>query len=136
MTRIVLDSSFALAWCFEDEASPRTDAVLNQADQLIFAVSPLWRWEIVNVLLMSERRGRIKPEQTAEILARLALMNIELDEGWESAPQQDLLRLSRQHKLTAYDATYLEMALRLKLQIATLDGPLETAAKNMGVTAL
>ena len=125
-----------MAWCFEDEASLRTDAVLNQAEHLVFVVPALWRWEVANVLRMAERRARVTPQQTSAILLRLSRLNIVLDDASALVPQDQLVALARQHSLTVYDTAYLELAMRLQLPLATFDQPLETAAKTAGIEVL
>jgi predicted nucleic acid-binding protein len=86
-----------------------------------------------NALLMNERRGRLEPSQTAEILARLARLPIVLDHE----PVSDaVLALARAHRLTVYDAAYLELAYRLDLTLATLDRQLAAAARATAVRLL
>lgn len=136
MKKVVVDSSFAMAWCFEDEATPRTESLLNQVDQLEVIVPPLWRWEITNVLLMAGKRGRITAEQVSEYLLRLSRLSIQTDDDWAAVSLQGLADLARRHKLTAYDAAYLELAIRHEADLATLDQPLEIAARASGVAVV
>ena len=93
----------------------------------------LWRFEIRNVLVVSDRRGRIDPADTAAFLADLGRLPIRIDR----CPESELvLTLTRKHRITAYDAAYLELALRLDALLATLDRALASAAAAEGVTLI
>ena len=126
----VLDASVAATWLMPDEANTRADAAyaLFPDDS---AVAPgLWWYEIRNIFLMNERRGRLDSIQTNRALALLAALPIQLDHG---ASEPALLALAREHKLTAYDAAYLELAQRENIALATLDEALARAARAAGV---
>jgi predicted nucleic acid-binding protein len=129
----VLDASIAASWHFEDEFSPHTDAVLNSLRHETAIVPAQWWFEIRNVLLQGERRGRASEQQTARFLDRLAVLPIALagipDEG-------STMALARRHRLTFYDAAYLELAQREGIALATLDGDLATAARAEGVALI
>lgn len=122
----VVDTSVAACWFLPDEY----DHVAEQARALLRtedAVIPWLFWfEIRNVLLMNERRGRLKIVQTNEALSVLAGLPIRRDLEPDEAV---ILTLVRDHKLTVYDAAYLELALRLQLPLATLDRQLIVAAR-------
>lgn len=124
----------ALAWCFEDEATTRTDALLVRAADGGFVVPSLWFLEVANALLSAERRGRLDPEQTLELVSRLQELPAERDPA--AVPPSAVLALARTHRLTAYDAAYLELAIRRSLPLATLDQDLQRACGTAGVTAL
>ncbi|MHB8529862.1 MAG: type II toxin-antitoxin system VapC family toxin [Caulobacteraceae bacterium] len=130
MTDFVLDASITAAWVFADEEHP----VATRAQQLLLggrASAPcLWRYEVRNLLVMNERRGRIIEADTAAFLGRLAQLRIDID---LAADENGLLVLARRHELTVYDAAYLELAERRGLALATLDEALATAAKSDGV---
>jgi predicted nucleic acid-binding protein len=131
---LVLDASVALAWMLPGEV----DAA--QAKRLIGAVADAgavvpshWRLEVANTLLMAERRGRLPPEEVAGLLARLAVLTITIDpetaaRAWDACPD-----LVRRHRLSLYDAAYLELARRKGLPLASFDGPLRRAAEAEGV---
>ena len=134
---LVIDASVALTWCFEDEQRPETDAIGRRIlGEGVWAPAHFCV-EIANVVLVAERRRRITPaEAEAEArLARLALMPISLDAAvpdlWER-----LMPLAREERLTVYDSAYLELALRLGAEIATLDTALAAAARRHGLTVL
>jgi predicted nucleic acid-binding protein len=129
----VLDVSMVGAWVFAEERDSRAEVTLD----LIMrdtAVAPLqWWFEMRNMLLLGERRGRISESQTQEFLDRLAKLRIQL------APLplgDDLLALARRRKLTFYDAAYLELAKRENMSLATLDSRLAEAAIAEGVALI
>ena len=133
---IILDSSATLAWAFPEE---RTDAILQLFKQIAdygAVVPELWRIEVANVLNQGIRRGRIKTADRKRILANLESLSIGFD--WETPKHVwgRTLELTDLHQLTVYDATYLELALRLALPLATLDDDLRNAARQEGVRLL
>jgi len=131
----VLDASVALAWCFRDEATPETDALAVRANSGGFVVPPLWHLEVANILVGSERRGRATPLQVQSAFALLEKFKVETDErGGDRL--SDAIGLARHHRLTVYDATYLELAIRRNAPLATLDKALVTAARQVGLTVL
>jgi predicted nucleic acid-binding protein len=130
----VLDASVTLAWCFEDEASQGTDAVLESLAEDVAVTPALWELEVVNVLLLAERRGRITESQTARFVALLTQLPIHVDSA--AADIGAVLAAGRHHGLTAYDAAYLVLAEREGIPLATLDAKLRTAAQAAGVSTL
>jgi predicted nucleic acid-binding protein len=136
VTAFVLDASVALAWCFEDETTPATDAVLERLSDEEAAAPALWRLEVANGLAMAERRGRLSVAALARSVALLQRLAITIDaEGFDRA-FRDLLDLARSERLTVYDAAYLELALRLGVPLASKDKSLRTAAGRLGVSLL
>lgn len=132
----VLDSSVTMAWCFHDEATPATKRLFDRMGAEAAAVPGWWYLEVTNVLALAERKHRISLEQSAEFIALLESFDLEVD---EHAPQRaftNLLPLCRSHKLTSYDAAYLELAHRRRLPLATLDDELRSAAKKLGIEVL
>jgi predicted nucleic acid-binding protein len=133
---LVLDASITLAWIYADET---TDAVLRVFDLLKSegtSVPALWRWEIANALEMNARRGRHGRDFSYEALAALALFPILVDAECAENAWLDTLSLAEQHGLTLYDAAYLELAMRRKIPLATLDRELRAAAAGEGVHVL
>jgi predicted nucleic acid-binding protein len=131
---IVLDASVALAWCFEDEQSPLADRVADvlRGDSAI--VPAIWPFEIANAFLSAERRrrlGRSDADQVAELLAGLP---IEVEPISLRQATASLSDIARAYGLSAYDAAYVDLALRLDLPLATLDQHVATAATRAGVT--
>lgn len=127
---LACDVSAILGLVLEDEDAAYAEAVIEAigADEAL--VPTLFWFELRNVLIVSERRKRITREDTALFLADLALLSIDVDD----APRETtVLTLARQHKLTVYDAAYLELAQRKHLPLATLDADLAKAARKIGV---
>jgi predicted nucleic acid-binding protein len=127
----ILDCSVTMTWCFEDEADRYSDGVLAALATNSAVVPALWFLEIVNVLLVGERRGRLRPEDSRRFLEQLGDLPISMDAAIPDAV--DLLALGRTHGLSAYDATYLHLAMRERLPIATRDRSLRAAARTARV---
>jgi predicted nucleic acid-binding protein len=127
---LVLDSSIVGCWCFPDEANAIADLAFEQLGAGAAIAPVLWWFEVRNVLVVNERRGRIDPLGSAAFLADLARLRIDLD---RQADGETLLALARTHRLTVYDAAYLELALRVDAPLATLDRKLAAAARTAGV---
>jgi predicted nucleic acid-binding protein len=133
---LVLDSSVALAWIYSDETTTGVTRVLQMVSTRGAWVPGLWRLEVANILEMGVRRGRHNAAFRDSTLADLALLPISTDPETEAHAWGATLRLAAEHRLTLYDAAYLEMAQRRGLPLATLDADLRTAAKNEKVTLL
>jgi len=129
----VLDGSVTMVWGFEDEAGDYADAILNRMPNLQAYVPSLWSLEVANVLLVGERRKRMTPADTSRFLAILGTFPITVDEETVTQAWADTLHLARAHNLSAYDAAYLELAIRRGLPLATLDAKLKAAANAVGV---
>jgi predicted nucleic acid-binding protein len=99
-------------------------------------VPALWHLELANVLLQAERRGRIEPGETAARLALIGELPIETDHETVGRAWREILSLARQEKLTTYDATYLELAVRRGLPLSTRDAALRGAADRLGLSVL
>jgi predicted nucleic acid-binding protein len=130
---LVLDASLTLAWRFTEQSTPATDMLAQQCAQASLHVPALWFQEVANILLMSERKFPQDVKTNAEFLQRLWALQIETDEEVSALCWSHIYPLAAQHRLTIYDATYLELALRLSLPLATLDKALIAAAAREGV---
>lgn len=128
----MLDASFTFQWLFKDEASPEGYAALAVIGRDGAVVPALWFVEITNVLGMAERRGRIAEAGLQDALRLLRSLPLVIDEPPSLAWSEPILRLMRAHRLTAYDATYLELACRLGLPLATKDRDLLVAVPAAG----
>lgn len=129
----VLDCSVALAWIFPDEA---TEATHRLRDSLIEgrAFAPaLWPIEVANVLLVATRRGRINADEWKPLYANLEALPIEIDSVSPSRVWGKTLQLAHAHRLSVDDAMYLELALRMRLPLATLDRALGEAGRTEGL---
>jgi predicted nucleic acid-binding protein len=134
VTSFVLDNALTMAWCFADEATGYTESLLDLlAEPHLIVVPPLWRYEVVNVLLMAVRKNRIAPARAREFIEDLQSFNIAIDDGLPHAFGA-VYQLADQHRLTSYDAAYLELAIRRRLPLATLDEELKKAASQCGVS--
>jgi predicted nucleic acid-binding protein len=132
----VIDCSIAMAWLFHDEATPKTTDLLNRLATETALVPAWWFIEITNVLAMAERNGRITPTQSDAFIADLSKIGIEQDGEAPDRAFTHLLPLCRTHRLTSYEAIYLDLAIRRSLPLATLDDDLRKTAKKLGVGLL
>lgn len=133
---MVIDVSAVMPWCFEDEATPDSQACWLRATGEPVVVPALWPVEVLNVLLVAERRGRLPREEADLFLSVLQRLRVEVDatayeDQWSAA-----LPLARSSDLSAYDASYLELALRRRLPLATRDRKLVAAAGSAGVEVI
>ena len=131
MNRFALDCSLTMAWCFEDEATPYSESVLEALADGEALVPPIWSLEVANVLVVSERKKRLLPAQSRRFVELLQSLPITLDA--EVRPLGELLALARDQGLSSYDASYLDLAVRTGLPLASVDGPLLEAADRFGV---
>lgn len=136
MSSFVLDCSIAVAWCFADEVDPAVDALLDTLQASGAVVPALWPLEVINVLLQAERRGRITMAAVDARLAAFEVLPITVDTASSSRIGLAVLALARLHGLTAYDAAYLELAMRRRLPMATKDKALRRGCAAVGVVVL
>ena len=134
--KIVLDASMALAWLIE-RVDPAERALARKAFARIGAsgteVPALWFAEVANTLLVFERARKLTEQDSANYLFGLAQVEIMQDDAPPVVLQPRILELGRRHGLTAYDATYLELAMRRGGSLATFDRKLADAARTAGV---
>ena len=137
MSGIVVDASVTLSWCFPDEQTPLSLQVLDRLNAGEPALVPaFWAVEVLNSLLIGEKRGRITADQTQVFLATLQALRPTLD--WASLDQLfgPVQKLCRDHRLTPYDALYVELALRSACPLASLDDAQRDAAQALGIECL
>jgi predicted nucleic acid-binding protein len=133
--KIILDASMALAWLFERQKlteAESADRLLVTLPDLEVSVPALWHTEVANGLLVAERRRVITEAQVIDYLNRLSLLPITTDDSFISSRRDSIMALAREYELTAYDATYLELALRKNAILATFDGKLAKAMQHAG----
>jgi predicted nucleic acid-binding protein len=138
VSRFALDASIVLTWCFPDEEAQKAQEISERiagGDTVI--VPAFWRHEILNALLVGERRKRLTPELAQAFIVDLNRLPVDVDDG----ATQDIVFnttqvLCRKHRLTAYDAAYLEIAMRSACPLATADDDLKQAAISEGVQVL
>jgi predicted nucleic acid-binding protein len=129
MPGFVADASATLLWCFAEEATPATEALLERLREGEPAVVPAhWSTEVMNGLLMAVRRSRLDLDRVARFARDLAALPIRMEPPHAPAVWDAMIRLATRHQLTVYDAAYLELAQRTGLPLATLDGDLRRAA--------
>ena len=128
---LVVDASVSAAWFLADEADEFTDAILQATVRGDVWVPALWMLEIGNLLLVAQRRRRIDDEGRRELVACAAGLRLRVDR--EPVAMTDLDALAHRYGLSAYDAAYLELALRRELPLATRDAALMRAAQASGV---
>jgi predicted nucleic acid-binding protein len=122
----VLDASVAACRAFDDEEHPIAALALERIRADEARVPSLWWFEIRNTLIINERRKRLTENDTATFLRAITRMRISVDRAPDEA---DVLGLARRRRLSVYDASYLELARRDGLPLATLDGALSAAAR-------
>jgi predicted nucleic acid-binding protein len=128
----VLDASVAVAWTYADQHPSALEAHRRIANEHAF-VPCLWWFEVRNVLIIHERRGRLSEFETAGALRDLSQLRMVVD---HAPDEQSVLALARRHRLTVYDAAYLELAQREHVPLATLDIALIRAARAENVPLL
>ena len=129
----VLDCSVTMAWIFPDEATKATDRLRETLIEARAFAPSLWPVEVGNVLLVATRRGRIRANEWPQIRAYLSALPIEIDPVSVVRTWSASIELAHVHQLSVYDAMYLELAVRLRMPLATLDRPLWNAALAAGV---
>jgi len=126
----VLDASTAACWALRDEESPIATEALNRIVDDGALVPAVWWFELRNTLVVAERRSRMTALDTASFLKGIRRFEISIDRD----PDEDsILVLARRHRLTVYDAAYLELAIRENVSISTLDAALARAARAEGI---
>ncbi len=133
---LVIDASLTVAWYFEDETTPATEAILDRVSEAGATVPTLWRLEVANAFQSAIRRKRITAPYRDRSLAELTQMPITIDADTNVYAWTTTLRLAERFALTIYDSAYLELAQRRSLPLATLDAVLREAAAALGVTLL
>ena len=137
MSRFVLDASVVLTWCFPDENAAMAQRVAEMFKHGDTAIAPsFWPHEVLNALLVGERRKRISKELVRSFLDDLATLPVVLERFPAGVIFDRVQQLSREHGLTAYDAAYLDLALNSRLPLATLDEDLRRACKKTRVRSL
>jgi len=129
----VVDASVAACWLLPDEGNALAQAAYARFPDDTAIAPGLWWFEMRNIFISNERRGRIDSARSSRALALLNALPIRLDHQPDDAV---LMLLARTHQLTAYDAAYLELTLRENVPLATLDAALLRAARAEGITLI
>ena len=130
---LVLDASVVVAWLLADEDEPSASVVLTRLEAEVALVPDVWHVEVRNALLVAERRRRVRPGEVDDCLRRVRELAVRTDKE----PDIDAaFALARTHRLSVYDALYLDLALRAEAPLATLDKALARAADAAGVALI
>jgi predicted nucleic acid-binding protein len=127
----VVDTSIVMSWCFKDQSNPFADSVQEWLQEAIAYVPSVWPLEVVNVLLTAERRKFIGKADSIRFLRLLSQLPIVVQHENPERTMKDLIELARVHRLSSYDASYLDLAIKKGLPLATLDQKLRKAAKSV-----
>jgi predicted nucleic acid-binding protein len=138
VSRFVLDNTVTMAWCFTEEATEFTKTLLSRLANLTdrAVVPALWLYEVVNVVELAVRKGRIPGDKALAFLESLGDLPIEVENPSRTQVFVAVRMLAGRYQLTGYDAAYLELANRHKLPIASLDKALSRAAQAAGVNTV
>jgi predicted nucleic acid-binding protein len=136
LTAVVVDASVALAWGFPDEASEYADTVLVALEEQRILVPVIWALEITNALLIGQRHKRINSTEIQRFISLLEGLTVHEDLLPIASSVANILPLAREYSLSAYDASYLAVAIRHNAVLATLDTGLKSAAKKAGIKLL
>lgn len=133
----VFDASIAMAWCFDDEKTAATETLLERLQTEAAVVPGLWHLEVANVLTQAMRKkARLTVAQRTQFRALLNSAAITVDTLTQAQAWTATLALADQYALTTYDAAYLELAIRLGAELATLDQDLRAAAQRAGIAVI
>ena len=133
---LILDCSMTMAWCFADESTPETVGIQDRLASEAAVVPAHWCLEVVNVLTIAEQRKRISPDDASQFVQMLSILDIQVDEEASRCAFDHILPLSRSHGLTSYAAAYLDLVLRRRLPLASLDDALRQAVTSLGMQVL
>lgn len=138
MSALILDNSVTMRWCFDGGHHAYADQILDQIEtgKATAFVPLLWRYEVSAVLARAEIKNILTAQKSAEFIEDLSVLDIRVDEDSGDYVLTDVHRLAVQYRLTSYDASYLELALRKSLPLASLDQELLAACKAAGAAVL
>jgi predicted nucleic acid-binding protein len=136
MQDFVIDNSVVMSWCFKDETSKYTDTVLGLLEQTTAYVPGIWPLEVSNVLLVAERRKQLSQSDSSRFISLLLELPIIVEPESTERTLSEILALAREYKLSSYDASYLDLAMRKGLPIATTDKNIISAARRCKVSIL
>jgi len=132
----VVDNSVVMSWCFKDETNQYADTILDCLSDATAFVPSIWPLEVVNVLLVAERKKRFSEADSVRFITLLSQLPIIVEHQRPERMMKDLLALARSNNLSSYDASYLDLSMRKGIPIATLDTRLITASKKTNIPIL
>lgn len=131
--QFVVDNSVVMSWCFEDEGNAYTEAVLESlADGEAF-VPGIWPLEVGNMLLVAERKKRLSESSVVRFLELLSGLPFTVEQETPERAFKNIVSLARQRGISTYDASYLDLAMRLGLPVSTLDESMRKAARKLKI---
>jgi predicted nucleic acid-binding protein len=133
LTAFVLDCSVAMSWFFEDEISSAGQEAFQALRDSEALVPAIWPFEIGNSLAVAERRRRCTPADSASFLRLLSSLPIRVEAAPTGRAMDTVLSVARESGLSAYDAAYLDLAMREGLPLSTHDKRLRDASQRLGV---
>lgn len=136
MADFVVDNSVVMAWCFADELEDYADQVLGKLESAEALVPSIWPLEVGNVLLVAERRKRLTEADSMRFLSLLSELPITVEQEAPDRMMKEIVALAREYSLSTYDASYLDLAMKRGLPIATQDKTLLKAARKSNVAVL
>jgi predicted nucleic acid-binding protein len=134
--RFVVDNSVVMSWCFKDESNPYADSILKLLKDRAVIVPPIWPLEVVNVLLVAERKKRLSESDSNRFIFLISQLPIFVEHERSEALMKEHLALARNCHLSSYDALYLALAMKMGVPLATLNKKLIAAAGKMKVPIL
>ncbi len=132
--KFVVDNSIVMSWCFRDESNKYADTILNSLEEYEALVPSVWPLEVVNVLLVSERRSRLTEADSVRFLTLIDELPITVEQETPDRMLKEIFALARKSNISSYDASYLDLAMRYGVPIATQDSALKKAAKQCKVS--
>ncbi len=130
---VVIDNSVVMSWCFEDESNQYTDNVLESLKYVRAIVPIIWPLEVGNVLVVAERKGRLRYIDCIQFWELLSELPIDVEDQTSEKVMMNVYTLAREAQLSTHDASYLELAIRKNLPLATLDKALLKAARKFDI---
>ncbi len=135
MSRLfVIDNSVVMAWCFEEEGSRYSETVLDCLEKDTALVPAIWPLELGNALLVAERRKRLDYASVVRFLDLIGILPIRVEPETPERMRKEIFSLARDQRLSTYDASYLDLAMRTGLPMATQDHLLCKAAQKCKVS--
>ncbi len=130
----VIDNSVVMSWCFKDEKNNYSDQILDKLEFSTAIVPSIWPLEVGNVLLVAERKNRLIQADSIRFIALLTELPIVVEPESPGRMMNEIVNIARTYNLSTYDASYLDLAMRKGISIATLDKNLLKAAKQSKVS--
>ena len=133
--QFVVDNSVVMSWCFEDEWNSYSEAVLDSlADGEAF-VPGIWPLEVGNVLLVAERKKRLSEASVVRFLELVSSLPLSVEQETPDRMLKEIISLAREQGISTYDASYLDLAMRMDLPMSTLDASMQKAARRLQIPA-